>query len=451
MKKTFERLAVRTLLPIYFVVAATGAASGQTGVKYLQLNQSIPEFKFNKVQYGTSQQFSTRELNGKPTVLYFFSINCASSFRHFQEIYEVYAANRNDLNILLVGIDLRDKIQEHYEVYRRKYNLKLPIAFDSVFYKRYSIRAVPNVVWIDKSGIVKAITNVLDKEYVRKFIAGEIFDFIDYSAEGKSKWRKFDVNSPFLIGGNGGVDTAFSQRSLFTEWKIGMPNEMPWAEPNKDPLEGIKYLQVIGRELGDLYRIAYFGKTYRWHYGDSANGNYHYSPILEIKDKSKFESDYSLGKNLFCYSQILPQERRNPREMREVLKRDLKNFLGYDVTIEYREMPYLSLTLSRDARSALITKGGDRKKSTSSLTHINSINRPISDVLTFLSYNLGLVETDRPIVDETGMEGNIDIQFNAIMTDLDDVKRALREKGLLLVEKKKRMKCIVIRESKQKE
>lgn len=412
----------------------------------LRTGQPIPRIVFDSIVNSTQIKFSTKELHGKPAILYFFSTGCKASFAHFSKISELYNAHKKDFTLIMVGIDLEDNIQGVYQKYSRKYNINLPTAFDKVEYKKYNIRGVPRVIWIRKDGVVQAITNILDEGYLEKFVAGREFDFINRGA-GAREPIDYNPEEPFLINGNGGESEDFIQRSLLAEWKIGMAHYVPFAKPNESPFQGLKFLQVIGRDLGDLYRLAYFGRTY-WYPEDSVFGHVRYSPILEIEDKSKFESNFSLGKNLFCYSQVLPFERRNPDQMMEVMQRDLKNFFGYDVEVEMRQMPYLSLVVSDTAKMKSLTSNRRLGESSSSLIDINYIDKPIFNLVALLNFRLNLVLIDLPLIDETGIRNNVDVSFKAIMTDLSEVKAALQKLGLDVVKKKRLMKVIVIRESK---
>lgn len=414
----------------------------------IKIGKPVPSITFNRVLYGKQKQFSTSSIK-KPTVLYFFSSMCSGSFRHLPQINELYTSHREGFDLILVGIDIGDSIRSIYEAYRTKYKLSIPATFDTTVYKKYRINAVPHVIWIDQNRIVRAVTNVLDEAYVKCFTTGKQFEFIDYSYDGKAKRRPFDPENFFFITETCKLRANLLQASFLTEWSIGMPHYMSYASPPDEPLDDLTYLQVLGRELADLYRIAYFGRTYAWDISDTeAYGNYHYSPILEISDKSQFQSNHALGRNLFCYGQILPATRRNPEEMMKVLQTDLKNSFGYEVSVETREMPYLSLVATTKAKSKLKNRG-EPSKYAASLMGVDYTNISITNLISLLSYNLGLVQKDLPLLDETGIQGNINISFNAIMTDLDDVKRALNETGLDIVRKRKEMEVIVIREPAQ--
>ena len=53
--------------------------------------------------------------------------------------------------------------------------------------------------------------------------------------------------------------------------------------------------------------------------------------------------------------------------------------------------------------------------------------------------------------DETGFEKPIDLNFEAVMADMEDVRKALREKGLILEKRQREMKVLVIRDTNDKE
>lgn len=411
----------------------------------VRIGDPIPKITFRHVSKWPSGKFSTEAIS-KPTILYFFSPGCKSSFSPLPRLNQLYLSRVADFDMLLIGIDRDNDIQRLYRQYKRKYDLRLPVVFDAMVADQYNIRGVPHAIWINKKGIVQAITNAVDEEYLLKFTNGLPFEFIDYSSEGKLNREKFNYNEPFLVNGNGGEAGDFVQRSLLAKWKVGMPMYMPWASGDKGPLEDLTYLQVLGRELSDLYRIAYFGTTFAWTSRDSLYGSYHFSPILEIEDEALFQSNYELGKNLFCYSQILPSDRRVPDQMMKVMQRDLENFFGYSATVETRKLPYLRLIASEKARKQLRTNGGLERFS-SSLVHATLSNQPISKLIAFLTYHLNLTIKDLPLIDETGIKENIDLSLNAIMTDFEDVRNALQKHGLDMVIGEKPMKAIVIRDS----
>jgi hypothetical protein len=58
----------------------------------------------------------------------------------------------------------------------------------------------------------------------------------------------------------------------------------------------------------------------------------------------------------------------------------------------------------------------------------------------------GFNQDERTFLDETGIQGNIDLEMDCIWTDLNDVKKELRKNGLDLVKGEKKLKVLVIRD-----
>lgn len=444
-KIKLTKMLVRIILASFLI--STACFAQESEIVTILVNETIPDITFERIHYSPEGSFSSKNLKGKPTILYFFSTACATSFKKLPKISDLNKRFSGRVRMLMVGLDLDDDIQGNYEAYRKKYLLDLPITYDQVIYKKYWIRAVPTVIWITKQGIVQAITNTVDETQLEAFARGETFNHIDYSAKGKDILRNFNPDRDFFAAGKTYTDPSSIQKSVLMRWRAGLPNYIPHEELYESPLKDVKYLQLIGRDLAGLYRLAYFNKTSLWGPMDTiAYGKYHYSPVLEIKDASPFNSDYDLGENLFCYSQILPKEKRSEENMIRVMQNDLENFFSYKATVETRLMPYLSLTCSPGAKHRLQSKTTQHTLKVD-MKSLKATNISISELIQVIIYYNGLVARDLPLLDETGIEGTIDISIDAILTDLHEVKLALNRAGFKVVKKKKLMKVIVIKDS----
>jgi uncharacterized protein (TIGR03435 family) len=165
-------------------------------------------------------------------------------------------------------------------------------------------------------------------------------------------------------------------------------------------------------------------------------------------------TDRATGKNLYCYSMKVPSEKATATYMMQVMQSDLKNYFGYDVTIETRKMPYWRLIATEEARKNLITKGGPMIVSNNGRpwqeNHFK--NYPMNKLILAVEYYSGVTRDDfpshGPLIDETGITSNIDIDLDWAKGDLDTVKKALQKNGLDLVPGMREMKCIVVRDPK---
>ena len=130
----------------------------------------------------------------------------------------------------------------------------------------------------------------------------------------------------------------------------------------------------------------------------------------------------------------------------EVLQRELHNWFNYEIKLEIRKMPYWKLIASEKAKINLPTKV--HKSFYQGIPHVGfkAKNYPLKNLIVQLWANN---QGEPPFIDETGIKGNIDISLDCVLTNLDDVKKALGKYGLNLIKGEKDMKVIVIRDSKQ--
>jgi len=199
---------------------------------------------------------------------------------------------------------------------------------------------------------------------------------------------------------------------------------------------------LLKTDIASLYAYAYFGRPF-WNYGDSMYGRYWETPILEASDTTPFLFDSVTGKNLYCYSLIVPPNKATYEHMQSVMKGDLRNYFGYKVDVEVRNMPYWSLTVREEFKGKLQTKGRPTTFNATPYSGIEGENIQIGRLLSFIAiYN----QMEPPFVDETGIDSNIDITLNSMATDLPEIKQELNRNGLLLLKKERPMKVIVIRD-----
>jgi thiol-disulfide isomerase/thioredoxin len=424
---------------------------------YPEIGKPCPDFLLKNIQYYSKSQASLKDFKEKFLILDFFATGCASCFASLSHINQLQKDFKHQVQYILVGYD--DKyIRSYFEKFRQKQNLQLSVCYDSLLFERFVPGGgVPYFVWIDDKGIVKAITSSDDvnKQNVEAFVNRNAFEYADnsYGAKLLKEASTFDPSKPFLIKNNGGQDTNFLFRSLLSNWKPTDIIQNPpldikdiFSDRNVAVTLSSKIgFQGLGIDLSTLYRLAYSGRSI-WDTKDSIYGNFYYLPQFDFEDSSVFEPDYSTGKNLYSYSLIIPLSKATSKYFMEVMRRDLQNYFGYNVEVVTKKMPCWKLISTEQARNNLKTKDSNyvRKKG----IVINTVggfslkNIPVKTIIGQLySYH----QLEPPFIDETGIKSNIDITLDALMTDLDDVRRGLQKNGLDLVKGEKEMKVIIIK------
>ena len=421
----------------------------------IKVGAKCPDFEFSEIHYYRNEQVRLQDLIGKPLILDFWNMYCHACLESFPKVNKINKEFGDSLNIILVGQDdakwNHQHIREVYEKFRQKWSLNLPVAYDTIFWNKAGITSLPFILWIDKKGIIQAITNSseLNSSNVQKLIRNERLSLIlNRQTKQDIQFKQiFDYEKPLLINGNGGEDSIFLFRSILTKWSI----EKQGVTAQQDYIGSLygNRVQLIGRPLKDLYKIAY-GDTlpYSIDYAiGSCYGKYWREPILEVSDSSDFLWTNTSEKNLYSYSLIVPMEKANPNFIKEVMQRDLKSYFGYSVTVENRLMPYWRITATKNPMVRLKTNESHTiEEKGNGVTHISFKRIPIQRLVYFLFINN---QFEPPFIDDTGINYDIDLILDLDITqfsDLNAIKRALRKEGLDLVKSQKEMKVVVVRD-----
>ncbi len=439
-----NRFILRVFVALSFTLIESAEAQSLNESVYPVVGKPCPYFSFQDVEDSPKKNISLDQLKGKPFILDFFSTGCTSCFASFPKVNALSQTYAGKVQFLLVGHE--DKyIRRAYNTFKKRGHLDLPHVYDSSVFKTFKIYGVPYILWVNAEGIVTAITSSPDvsESNLNSFVQGQPFPFSNLG-EFHPETPAFNYHKPFLVDANGGPDSIFLQRSLFAAWKKGMGNFTLNKIEDYTRL-GVP-LQIIGWPLSALYKFAYTDRIADWTAEDTAYyGKYHYAPVYELADSSQFKFDWEFESNQFCYSQILPKECSKPEVMLRIMQDDLKNCFGYEAKVEVRDMPYLRLIHRTDAKQILQSKGGKTSEQ-SFMSGINFQNGSIRELINIVSYKTSLVSKDLPLLDETGITYPIDIQFEAMMTDLPDIEKAILPFGLEILPGLKEMKVLVIRD-----
>ncbi len=412
----------------------------------LEVGMPMPDFILKEVFYYEKNTVSNEDFKGKWLVLDMFSSGCVACFKSFPKINEFQKDFGDRVQFLLVGRD-DNYIRQTYEKFKDRMSLTLPVAYDTLLFKQFQVAEVPYIIVADDQGIIKAITPSLTHENITDLLDGKTAEIRPAVNREQKEVRqeKYDSRKPLLLYGNGGEDSVFLYRSVLAKWNGLMT-------PQQNYISASAYgnsVQVVGLPLTSLYMLAY-GDTTNFFHTALAYGNLWPKPILELTDSSEFiyDKNYVIHDNLYSYSLIVPQEKATTSYIRKVMQRELDNYFGYSVDIEYRMMPYWGLRVSNNAQKNLVSKSTVKEIKAHTGNNWGAIykNAPVSDLISELEYQN---YQSPPFIDETGIEGNIDLVLDADLTNFDDFRAALKKAGIELVRGEKLMKVIAIRDPKQ--
>lgn len=391
------------------------------------VGQPAPEFWFSDVHYYSKKTIGPGDLKGKWVILDFWSQGCTACVKSFPKLNELQQEFKKDVQFLLVGINDKNNknIKRIYERFREKLNLNLTVAYDSVLPRQFEVSAVPYVVILDPSSNVHSITNsdFLQRDNIYNMINNK--PGVAREASQRGKVWEFWAN-----------DTLKNNRLLYRSILSHYAGEAltGGAAIDKEVENGT--YQTVHLTLRDLYFAAY-----NW-YDLPVHSRWDH-PILEINDTSEFQFDSYSYAGFYNYSITVPASKSTRPYIIELMQADLKKYFGYEIFVEKRRMPYYRLVASENGKKRLMSTARELYYDASAIG-LTGRKITIENLLSLIrQYN-----SKQPLsfVDETGITGNIDISFTAVMTNLEDVKRALNQSGLRLELAYKQMFVLVVRD-----
>ena len=323
---------------------------------------------------------------------------------------------------------------------------------------------IPYTFVIDKDGRIAWIG--IEMETVDRVLSAVISDnynIIEAKNIGKeveAKKTPYDETQLLLINGNGGDEDDFLYRSLLTKYNDDIVTghhlfvqSYRWAQGGSREAKFQGKIQEINASLSHLYYMAYADTV--WNLPNSRNSNFYtsygkywFEPLLEVTDESPFKWSYESSKNKYNYSLKVPLEKATALFLQKVMRRDLKTYFGYEVNVETRMMPYWSLSALPEGQLKLRSKIQGKKYDEIEMdrnTGYSFSNGSIKGLI-FVLWGYTFNQTGAPIIDETGIEGEIDLELKANLDNIEDVKKSLNRMGLKLEKSKREMKVVVIKD-----
>ena len=209
--------------------------------------------------------------------------------------------------------------------------------------------------------------------------------------------------------------------------------------------------KAIKAPLWNLYKIAYFGRTY---FTDSLLYETCYpEPVLEIKDSSVFQFDFvgidGKGKGIYNYDLLLPASRSNEQNIMKIMQEDLRNAFGYRTVLEIRKMPVWKLVSKSGAIRKLRSKSKDRIYKDSRLRSGGIVAKRLEFRVLVSEMIAHRMDYSIPLFDETGIDSNmlVDIDIDAdLTTPSDNLRMALKKYNLDMIKGEREMKVVVVRD-----
>ncbi len=166
------------MIQILFCTMAYGQSGSNTP---LTVGRICPDFKFTDVQHYAKTSVTINDFRGQWLILDCWNRYCSSCLRKMPAMDSLQKKFQSKAKVVLIGYTgsqytkkSDDKpIRFLFEMNRKRLNLNLTIAYDSVFFHKFHIGACPYIVVVDPNGIIRGITTEFTQEDFKNMMLGK--------------------------------------------------------------------------------------------------------------------------------------------------------------------------------------------------------------------------------------------------------------------------------------
>lgn len=163
------------IFSIFITVSLISGLHAQNKGKYLHIGDTIPDFTFQISNYKTKTA-KMSDFRGKPVILDLWGVFCSSCISGMPHMEELQKQFGDSIQIILVTRDAAEKVaalKKRSEIVK---NVQLPfIVGDNTPAKYFDYTFVPQHIWVDRNGVIKAIANAEDANVatIHRFIQAD--------------------------------------------------------------------------------------------------------------------------------------------------------------------------------------------------------------------------------------------------------------------------------------
>lgn len=428
---------------IFSIFSFVGFSQTNT-ITPLYMGDKVPNVSFGDFMNDSIRSLTLDNLKGKLVILDFWDINCSSCILLMPRLDSLQREFGSKVEIILVTENNKKEVEKLFSHVRIKMPSLKMVINDTLLNSFFPHVTVPHQVWIDTSGVVKFITDAYNatEENISKFLNGE-----EINLHFKNEIEGFDISKSLLFQKNQGIKYHLKYYSFL----MGRLDEFSGCAVLMGQIDSTKETittRIINSPILELFKHA-FGNLIPDGLADIySNELMNNRMILDVKKPKLFyppdddtKKDAWYSQNWFCYESVMPFAKS--RNMFSEMQSNLNKYFPYVGKIETRKIK--CLILKRIMKNDLISSKAIKEESSNVNDHLKIRNQPLkSSLLRALMYANSSLNT--PILDETNYRRNIDIDINAKLTDILQVRRELRKYGLDLVEEEREIKMLVIKD-----
>lgn len=374
--------------------------AAQSDPAILQPGQLVPDISLTCIINNATSLTSLAEgYKGKLLILDFFATWCKPCTAQLSKLQCLQRKFASQLQIIVVTQQPDSVIRKFLG--NKMINLPF-ITDDTLLQKMFPHTLLPHEVWIDSSGMVKAITS--HKEVNTANITA-VLQGKKVILREKKDLPGFDIEKPLFVNGNGGDGNSFMYRSVMAKGNRSLP---AGSYGEVDTIRQFRRFVAFNTTALDLFHTAY------------ARGSYalinHKRMVMDVKDTSKYlytgntlyqDAEEWFWDHAVTYELTLPAPVPDSTFFGYMLQ-DLNRLFPLKGRVEKRLTDCWVLSLSGKDTGLLRTSGGRPQLVTEGKVLKQIRNKPLDALLQFLMRYKDM----EPVLNETGITQPVDLDID---------------------------------------
>ncbi len=425
MRYSFVQACLRMLALLTMVFQFSTA-----GAQGLQIGDPIISAEVKRIlNYSSDHARLTDFVDGKALLIDFWFTTCTSCIESFPKLDSIQKEFKDDLNILLVTFETEEKTIRTFNTINRIRHVKLPsVVQDTLLHLIFPHTSAPHEIWVDKTGIIKAITDhrPVNRENIRRLIAGE-----ELNLPVKKDNMGYAMAEPLIDH----IDRdKLIKHSLIASHDPGLPASTGlYIHPDN----GFLVSQATNGHLRSLYILAYN----QWAKG------FNYNRFIIDETVLKRCGNPEGDRNVYCYDAWWKDTSRASACLE--MQAEFDRFFNVKSHTEMRKMPCMVLRQKGNGRRfKSIAEAGREEtyyhKDTLFLKNVY-LKYPIETIINYGRYSWSPFQ----FIEETGYEGKVNICLPGKYESIDQVNRFLHDVDLEVSLEERWMEVIVIQDKEK--
>ena len=413
----------------------TRVYQNKEAIQEIHIGDKLPDFLLTKLINSKEKSKSLLSLTrNKLLIIDFFATWCVPCVRALPTLDKVQKMYREQLNVLAVTNEPNATVKNFLIKNNTVNGVGLTIVTeDTHMQKMFPHIEVPHEVWVDRNGIVKAITSgeALTEKNVSDFINGHLKEL-----PVKKDMMDFDTSLPLFVNGNGGDGNVFLSRSVLTTSIKGADSPMKIElDSNRD----VKRILVVNHSALQILNMAYSQLQFM------ENSK---RLVLETRDSTKIRTIEQMSdqdeyyKYCYCYEYIALRPEKFNVVFKHMLE-DVNRYFSIYGSIVKRAIPCWVLVRTKPDDSLLRSSGGMQMYTAGGKFRNYQLSVFVSILNRFKDIE--------PVIDETNFSQPVDMDLNIShdvnqYPDIEVIRNNLKKYGLDLIKQNRFVDLLVIKD-----